>query len=580
MTMKKTLIAALLALPCFSSYAATYYVVSPNASKAAVLDKINVSLGSFLLPEAVLGSPYTGFNFNTVLQVSGDPGYIPNAVTWQVVSGSVPAGMSLSSAGVLTGTPTAAGTSSLTIKATYKSKFGQQTYQVVALDLTVNLATASLPAATVGADYAGFDFKPLLSVNGDPNYVANTAEFSATSLPSGLFLSKSGYLYGTPQSKNTQGASFQVVATYKTKQGLQAYTLVVNGQYLDAVQISAGVDHTCAVTLDGGVKCWGANDSGQLGDGTTTTRNRPVSVVGLSSGVASVKTGQMHSCARTTSGGLKCWGFNTDGQLGNGTNTASSTPVDVFGLQSGVTNFSVGWNHNCAVTSSGGAVCWGYSGSGQLGYGSTTAKNKPVSVTGLSSGVAMLSAGANHTCAVTTSGNLSCWGYNGGGQLGTGTNTSSSTPVSVGLSGISSVATGGNHSCAVTSGGAVWCWGGNMSGQVGDGTTNSGRWYPVSTISTGVSSVSLGGNSSCALTSAGNLLCWGANNNGQLGLGDASWRLVPTTVSSGVSKVSVGNTHTCAIFSDSSAKCWGYGGWGKLGDGTGQDRNTPTNVKN
>jgi len=206
-------------------------------------------------------------------------------------------------------------------------------------------------------------------------------------------------------------------------------------------QIEAGAGMTCALTTSGGVKCWGRNDFGSLGDGTTTNRSTPVDVAGLTSGVSAITSQCAHTCALTTGGGVKCWGNNFSGELGDGTTTQRLTPVDVSGLTSGVMSISSGYAHTCALTTGGGVKCWGDNQYGQLGDGTTTQRLTAVDVTGLTSGVAVLSAGTLHTCAITTSGVMKCWGDNQYGQLGDGTTTQRLTPVDVIFSSASAAAT-------------------------------------------------------------------------------------------------------------------------------------------
>jgi alpha-tubulin suppressor-like RCC1 family protein len=189
--------------------------------------------------------------------------------------------------------------------------------------------------------------------------------------------------------------------------------------------------HTCVLMSIGGVKCWGNNWYGQLGDGSTTHRDTVVDVLDLESDVSAVSAGGEHTCALMSTGGAKCWGNNEFGQLGDSSTTNRTTPVDVSGLSSGISEISAGRSSTCALMSTGGAKCWGYNYYGQLGDGTTTDRTTPVDVSGLSSGVAAISVGGLYSCALMSTGGVKCWGYNYYGQLGDGTTTDRTTPVDV-----------------------------------------------------------------------------------------------------------------------------------------------------
>jgi hypothetical protein len=254
----------------------------------------------------------------------------------------------------------------------------------------------------------------------------------------------------------------------------------VSGLSSGVTAVSAGYVYTCALTRAHGVYCWGENLSGQLGDGTTTEKTTPTAVSGLSSGITAISASAEHTCALTSAGGVKCWGANESGQLGDGTTTNKATPTVVSGLSSGVTAISAGGYHTCALTSAGAVKCWGYNADGQLGDGTTTNKITPAAVSGLSSGVTAISAGLLHTCALRGSGGLQCWGENELGQLGDGTTTNKTTPTDVsGLSsGVAAINAGYYHTCALTSVGRVKCWGYNHFGELGDGT-NTNKTTPT-----------------------------------------------------------------------------------------------------
>jgi alpha-tubulin suppressor-like RCC1 family protein len=349
--------------------------------------------------------------------------------------------------------------------------------------------------------------------------------------------------------------------------------------------INGGGLDTCALLSDGTAKCWGWNAYGQLGDGTTTDRYAPVSVVGLSNAIA-ISAGIMHTCALLSDGTVKCWGYNAYGELGDGTTTNRNTPVSVVGLSNAVA-ISTGDLHTCALLSDGTAKCWGSNAYGQLGvdpitYG--TQSSTPVSVVGLSNAIA-ITAGGYHTCALLSSGSVKCWGWNYYGQLGDGTNTWKSTPVSVyGLSNVVSISGGKYHTCALLSDGTVKCWGYNADGELGDGTATN-RYTPVSVsgLSNAIA-ISAGDYHTCALLKDGTVKCWGYNAYGELGDGTTTNRYTPVSVSglSNVVSISAGGFHTCALLSDGTAKCWGSDGNGQLGDywGAGTSHPTPVTVLN
>ncbi len=360
--------------------------------------------------------------------------------------------------------------------------------------------------------------------------------------------------------------------------------VAVTGLASGVTAIDAGSNHACALTADGGARCWGYNHYGQLGIGTAGYSPAPVAVKGLASGVSAISAGGVHACALTTGGGVLCWGYGGNGELGNGTAGSSFVPVPVTGLASGVAAIAAGFWHNCARTTVGGAWCWGYNGFGELGNGTTVNSSVPVAVTGLASGVTALAVGDDHTCALTTGGGVSCWGRNESGQLGDGTNVKRSLPAAVtGLaSGVAAITAGYQHSCALTTGGAVLCWGLNVSGQLGDGTT-ANRSVPVAVtgLASGVAAIAASGDDTCAVTTSGALLCWGYNGIGELGNGTTVNNSVPVTVTglaSGVAAVAASGWHTCALTTGGGVLCWGYNNQGQLGEGTAVDSSVPVAV--
>lgn len=454
--------------------------------------------------------------------------------------------------------------------------------------ITVSLAGAALPKATVSSPYSE-SLRSYLSVTGDSALDKSAARWRLVegTLPVGLALDEAtGAVSGTPTAKTASPASFTVLASYKGSDGQAIYTVEVGGTALNVSKLAAGSNHTCAILDSGSVKCWGANNVGQLGNNSTDLSFTPVDVVGLGAGVVKISAGDNHTCALMSSGAVKCWGLNEHGQLGDNSASNRSSPVEVVGLSSAVTDIIAGYSHTCALTMSGAASCWGFNAYGQLGDGSSSnTRLKPVAVVGLGSGVASLAAGTGHTCAVMESGAAKCWGHNVIGQLGDNSTVNRVTPVDVfGLnSGVVSISGGIYHTCAVMDSGSVKCWGQNTYGQLGDNSTTHRR-TPVDVVGleAGVTSLEAGSNHICVVMKAGGVKCWGRNYYGQLGDNSTTNKLTPVDVyglTSGILAVTVGGNHNCAILSTGGIKCWGYNGSGQLGDHSATGRWTPVDAQ-
>jgi hypothetical protein len=225
------------------------------------------------------------------------------------------------------------------------------------------------------------------------------------------------------------------------------------------VQVAVGESHSCALLDDGMVECWGRNDHGQLGDGTTLNRSEPVRVDGLPP-AAEITAGWAHTCAVTKTGAAYCWGYNKNGELGNGKTADSGVPVQVYGLNEGVLSVVAGDDHTCAVLGVNGMRCWGLNSDGQAGNGTNFDQRLPVKVAGLEGRTVSAAAGWAHTCALNEDGGVQCWGNNEQGQLGNHSNEDSSPmPVDVtGLTyGVESIAARGGHACAVLTEGKTVC---------------------------------------------------------------------------------------------------------------------------
>ncbi len=339
------------------------------------------------------------------------------------------------------------------------------------------------------------------------------------------------------------------------------------------VQIEASEKNTFAVTADGRVYGWGANEDGLLGTTIRTPQLTP-KIIPTLSGVVQMSAGARSACATLKDGSAICWGNNQYGQLGDGTATSRHTPSPVRGLSS-VRSVTVGLRHSCALQQDSQSVlCWGSNGWGQLGDGTTTDRSTPRYSRAYS--VADVKVGNDFTCIWDTSRFAECWGYNYYSNLGDGTGSLASSDIafvrlldaSTFLRPVAVLATGPTHSCAALVNGTVACWGDNSFGQLGDCSTSPHDKAVVVQQVSGVVNVAVGSKFSCSLSNGGQVNCWGNNTSGQLGDATGSNRVVPAPVVGLGSAVDItaGDNHACALLRDGSLWCWGENRYGQMGD--------------
>ncbi len=372
---------------------------------------------------------------------------------------------------------------------------------------------------------------------------------------------------------------------YPTANGITSATSVVAA--------SRGSSFCAVLSGAGGVKCWGLNRYGILGDGTETTRLSPVSVAGISNALQ-ISMGENHVCALTSSSEspVKCWGLATSYRTGRGYPSvlipSTGTLVSSLGP---LRQVSSGGSSACALTTSGQVRCFGAGSNGQLGNGSQNNGYKSATTVNLGTGLTATSiaAGNSHYCALLGNSTIKCWGH---GQFGTiGNNSTSGALIPQPVSGISNanqVGSGNYYSCALLSDKTVWCWGMNTRGQLGNAPAIPGPGVQsnvpvqVSGITT-ATQISVGYDHACALLQDRTVRCWGDNTNGQYGNdtgGSGVFGNIPQQADiSGVIAISAGNKFTCALLNNSTVKCWGAGANGMLGNGVSiNSQRTPDSV--
>jgi hypothetical protein len=306
---------------------------------------------------------------------------------------------------------------------------------------------------------------------------------------------------------------------------------------LEFTSVAAGVVTSCAITIDQEVYCWGYNQYGQVGDGTVdqVLVANPTKVVGDHQ-FTMVSAGGAHVCGLVNDGEAWCWGLAGSGVLGNdsaGEDTWSAAPDSALTAER-FGSISAGPGHTCGLTLSGEAYCWGDNTRGQLGDGTNVNADVPIKVVG---GVLFqeIDVGADHTCALDIEGNAYCWGAGFYGQLGNADQIASDTPVMVtGDHKFQSITAGTNYTCAVDDGSVAYCWGYNEDGRLGDGSL-TGRNEPTvvsgdlefETVDAGEGSPNT---ATCGFTLTGSVYCWGHGLLGQLGGGQLSSSSVPVKV--------------------------------------------------
>lgn len=522
------------------------------------------------LGNANYNEPYN-YSASTLTSPSGLSG-----ITWSATG--LPDWASLDTAtGEITGTPESDDTSSsfflqakrdgVTKEALYTIPVGDNP-----LPWSLNDSKDALPDAAYNVDYS-YSLTDLVT----PSDISGFS-WSAENMPEWLHLDEAtGEITGTPSAESDENTDIQISVTREGISAEQVYTIHVGANTAKFTDIDIFRNHTCGITTEGAAKCWGRNNHGQLGNGTFEDSNIPVQVTGLDHGVKSIAVGFKHSCAITADDTVKCWGSGTDGALGNRRSSDSSVPVDVK-TDERFSKITLGAHYSCGITTTRAAKCWGRNEHGQLGVGDTGGELSPAQVEGLTSGVTDIEASNTTACAVQDN-KAYCWGYNYRFNVGTSYNENKDifSPELIRIN-VKEIA----EQCLLTTDGAVKCWGLNSKfSSLGTGTyDNLSSPTQVIGLESGVKSLAEGYSHRCVIMETNVVKCWGRNADGQMGDGTTSQRYTPTinTYLNGATHISLGEDSGCALFADGTAKCFGDNYAGKLGDGTTDDSLAPVSV--
>jgi alpha-tubulin suppressor-like RCC1 family protein len=551
-----------------------------------VTGSLYLGLAQGAVPNGVKRDTYASFDFNSLLTAVGVD---QSELIWSLgadtsLGQKVPPGLTISN-GVLSGTPTLEGAFTFRVRANGGGETAVQTYtMVVTLPQTsLTLAATTLAEAGLKVAYSG-DFKNYVAVQNIPTsklvWTMTAAAGTPTqNLPTGIALgSTTGLFSGTPtKAPVTSDATFTFTVTATFKDGTENLSssaiFKLPFKTGGVVQAATLGTNSCYLTMVGGVKCAGSGPVGENGSGAVT-RVIATDVTGLTSGVAQISSGMIYACALTDGGAVKCWGNNTNGEMGDGTTTQRNTPVDVTGLSSGVAKISAGWAHACALMDDQSIRCWGRNNAGQIGNGTTVNQKAPVPID-VGGPVADVFAGYYNTCALLVDSSVKCWGANTYYQLGNVGTANRTTPFEItGYTGTpKQVTTGSGFTCILTTDGQIQCIGLNVNGRLGDGTTGTLTTPKKTFVTALVSDVKMmdaGITNNCAITNSNGVYCWGDNVYGNVGDATTTDRPTPLRLPQldgrGWTQIDVNDDHQCASSDQGVGMCWGWGAQGRLGN--------------